>query len=185
MERILNRQNIDSEIHEYEQSIQGIGDTLSGLRGYSLFNCLKRTQVGSGPYPHVTMFEAANRIMTDLVILKGVKWLLDKSTFPFDEYIVEYGNEDNNDHDITASKGGRQLSGEAFNVAPSFFQIKKYSMLKKLRGQENMPEYNIIVANLDAIKDSYSPKVREGEYYIFVDVRTGIGKLIPNVQDNN
>jgi hypothetical protein len=184
MERILNRQNIDSEIREYDQSIQDIGGTLSGLRGYSLFNCLKRTPVGSGPYSHVTMFEAANRIMTDLVILRGVKWLLDESAFPFDEYIVEYGNEDNNDHDITASKGDQHLSGEAFNVAPSFFQIKKSSMLRKLRGQENMPAFNIIVANSDAIEDNYSPRVREGEYYIFVDVETGNGNSIPNIQDD-
>jgi len=47
---------------------------LSGLRGLRLFQYLKRNQVGLGPYPHVTLFEAANRIMTDMVILKGIKW---------------------------------------------------------------------------------------------------------------
>lgn len=89
MERTLNRQNIDSVIQEYMYSIEGIGTVISGLTGVKLFHCLKRQQIGAGPYPHVTLFEAANRIMTDLVILKGVKWLLNSHTFPFDEYVVE------------------------------------------------------------------------------------------------
>jgi len=74
MDRSLNRQNIDFAIHKYTSSIAEIGDMLSGLRGLRLFQYLKRNQVGLGPYPHVTLFEAANRIMTDMVILKGIKW---------------------------------------------------------------------------------------------------------------
>jgi len=183
MERTLNRQNIDSVIQDYVYSIEGIGDMISGLKGVSLFHCLKRQQVGTGPYPHVTLFEAANRIMTDLVILKGVKWLLDTHTFPFDEYVVEYGNEDSNDHDITASKGDQKLYGEAFNVAPSFFQGKKAPMLKKLRSSKSVANYKVIVANSDAIDESYSPKVQKGEYYVFVNVESGEVKLIPNNQE--
>ena len=133
MERTLNRQNIDSVMQEYVSSIEGTRAVISGLTGVKLFQYLKRQQIGAGPYPHVTLFEAANRIMTDLVILRGVKWLLESQAFPFDEYVVEYGNEDSNDHDITAMKGDKKLLGEAFNIAPSFFQGKKASMLKKLR----------------------------------------------------
>ena len=40
--------------------------------------------------------------MTDLVILNGVKWLLQESVFPFSEYRVEYGNEDYSAHDLMA-----------------------------------------------------------------------------------
>ena len=118
--------------------------------------------------------------MTDLVILKGIKWLLDAHTFPFDEYVVEYGNEDSNDHDITASKEGKKFSGEAFNVAPSFFQGKKASMLKKLRSAEKPVDYKVIVANSDAIGANYAPKVRKGEYFVFVDVESGEAELMPN-----
>ena len=100
MERTLNRQNIDSVMQEYVSSIEGTRAVISGLTGVKLFQYLKRQQIGAGPYPHVTLFEAANRIMTDLVILRGVKWLLESQAFPFDEYVVEYGNEDSNDHDI-------------------------------------------------------------------------------------
>ena len=91
--------------------------------------------------------------MTDLVILKGMKWLLDFHSFPFEEYIVKYGNEDSNDHDINASNGGKLLVGEAFNVAPSFFQGKKNAMRKKLRSNKSGADYMIILANSDAVKD--------------------------------
>jgi hypothetical protein len=70
--------------------------------------------------------------LSDLVILYGVKWLLDNNTFPFESYTVEYGNENKNGFDICATGNGKTLIGEAFNVAQSFFQTKKSTMLKKL-----------------------------------------------------
>ncbi len=180
IERTLTKANIESVISDYVSSIENIGSRISNLKGINLFKSLKRDQVGVGPYPHVTLFEAANRIMTDLVILYGVRWLLETRTFPFDAYVVEYGNEDSNDNDITAESGNKRLSGEAFNVAPSFFQGKKASMLKKLRKPSNMSDYKIIMANSDAINHHYSPKVRSGEYYVFVNVESGEAKLLPN-----
>ena len=178
MERTLNRNNIEATISDYESSIETIGDTLSGLRGIPLFQSLKRNRIGLGPYPHVTLFEAANRIMTDLVILKGVKWLLDTHAFPFDEYVVEYGNEDSNDHDITAHNGSKRLIGEAFNVAPSLFQCKKNAMRKKLRGNKDDADFMIVVANADAVNDNYAPKMEENEYYIFVNVESVRARLL-------
>ncbi len=180
MERRLTRGNVESVISDYLSSIENIGDTITNLKGLSLFQSLKRDRVGVGPYPHVTLFEAANRIMTDLVILHGVKWLLKTQAFPFDAYEVEYGNEDSNDHDITAENEGKKLTGEAFNVARSFFQGKKASMLKKLRKAENKSDYKVIMANTDSVRDGYSPSVRIGEYYIFVNVESGEARLLPN-----
>ena len=180
MERTLTRENVESVTSDYLSCIENIGDTITNLKGLSLFQTLKREQVGIGPYPHVTLFEAANRIMTDLVILHGVKWLLKTQAFPFDAYVVEYGNEDSNDHDITAENEDKKLAGEAFNVAPSFFQGKKASMLKKLRKPENISDYKIIMANSDSVKYGYSPSVRSDEYYIFVNVESGEARLLPN-----
>ena len=37
---------------------------------------LKREKIGRGPYPEVSIFETSNRIMTDLVILFGIKKIL-------------------------------------------------------------------------------------------------------------
>lgn len=180
MERSLNPTNIEAAISEYEASIEEIGDSITDLRGVSLFQCLKRNQIGLGPYPHVTLFEAANRIMTDLVILKGVNWMLRSNAFPFDEYLVEYGNEDSNDYDISAGQNGKRLIGEAFNVAPSFFQGKKNAMRKKLRANSGNPDFMIILANSDAIKEVYAPKALENEYFVFVNVESGAGRILPN-----
>jgi len=118
--------------------------------------------------------------MTDLVILNGVKWLLGSRQFPFSEYVVEYGNENNNEHDILAMENGLKLHGEAFNVAPSFFQGKKKSALKKLRESQTQADFIIILVNSDAVKDNYTPKVKENESLVFVDIISGNGRILPD-----
>ena len=142
--------------------------------------CCKFSNVkgwGPGPYPHVTMFEAANRIMSDLVILYGVQWLLNTAAFPFDSYTVEYGNENNNGFDVCATDLDKILIGEAFNVAPSFFQTKKASMLKKLAA--STADYKIIMFNHDAVAPNYTPKPNNGEYFLFVRVGTDHSYMVP------
>lgn len=67
-ERTLNKSNVDIILKEFVKSIGGLGISNSGKTGISLFEALKREKLTTGPYPGVTLFEAANRIMTDLVI---------------------------------------------------------------------------------------------------------------------
>jgi hypothetical protein len=126
------------------------------------------------------MFEAANRIMTDLVILNGVNRLLLDEVFPFDRYTVEYGNTDENGFDIRATKDGMTLLGEAFNVAPSFFQGEKTSMLKKLRGPQATANFKIIMFNHDAVPPTYVPEIREGEFFVVVNIESGATRVVPN-----
>src|SRR5579864_872215 len=124
-ERSISKANAASLIATYLASVEEIKNSLGDYKVLNLFKVLKREALGAGPYPHVTMFEAANRILSDLVILYGVKRLLDNNIFPFESYTVEYGNENQNGFDICATGNGRTLIGEAFNVAQSFFQTKK------------------------------------------------------------
>ena len=176
--RELTTKNIDESLSEYLNSIESVGASIEGKRGIELFQSIKRDKTGSGPYPGVSLFEASNRIMTDLVILYSVKWILKNSTFPFDKYVVEYGNEDKND--IGASNGVETLSGEAFNVAQSFFQGKKSAMLRKLRKQENDSKYKLILVNSDAVNSNYTPKLNKGEYLLLVNIARGEGKIMPD-----
>lgn len=178
-ERTLNKSNIDSIISEFTSSIEGLGTSINGKRGVSLLVALKRDKLTTGPYPGVTLFEAANRIMTDLVILHGVSWLLKTNIFPFESYTVEFGNEDHNGFDITAKMGDKSLVGEAFNVAPSFFQIKKSAMVKKLRNDGASSDFKIIMVNADAVTYSYCPKEEKGLYYVIVDIATSSVRIIP------
>jgi hypothetical protein len=181
LERKLDLTNVQKLIQKYAVSVDDIGISIDGMKGLRLLEALKREKVQVGPY-NVTLFEAANRIMTDLVILHGVKCLLETKVFPFDAYTVEFGNENANGFDIQASKNGKLLVGEAFNVAPSFFKTKKASMLKKLRNKRPDADYRIIMVNHDAVAKQYSPQFERGEYYIFVNISTGSAEVVPNTQ---
>ena len=83
------------------------------------------------------------------------------------------GNEDDNGFDIRASAGIFTLVGEAFNVAPSFFQSKKGSALKKLRRDGANATYRILMYNDDAVSPNYIPKSDFGLHHIIVGVESG------------
>ncbi len=176
----ISKTNVDHIIKEYLASVENLGDSIANLKGLRLLEALKRDVVGAGPYPRVTLYEAANRIMTDLVILYGVKWLLTHDVFPFDTYSVEYGNEDKKGFDIRATSNGKGLIGEAFNVAPSFFQNKKNSMLMKLREPTARADFKIIIFNHDAVKSNYTPKPRDKEFFVIVKVGADEARVVPN-----
>jgi hypothetical protein len=170
--RNLNLKNIDYAIEKYYIEINKIPLIIRANNIIELMKKLKRDKIGYGPYPDVAVFESANRIMTDLVILKGVKLLLNGiiKDICFPEYIVEYGNENNNEHDITACDGIKKLKCEVFNTAESFFQIKKAKSLNKLRKNKTENEIILIMYNIDAVTKNYSPKNNTNEYSLAVNI---------------
>ena len=180
IEKTLSNDNAAQLIRRYRTLVESIGNPSSNFEGYRLLHAVKREVIKVGPYPDVTLFEAANRIMSDLVILYGVKWLLDNNVFPFSKYTVEYGNEDANGFDIRANGNGKRLIGEAFNVAPSFFQSKKAKVLKKLRKPGLSADYKIVMFNHDAVEGSYKPKPRDGEFFVIVRIGTDNSFMVPN-----
>ncbi len=174
----IHEGNIDRALADYAEHIKGIGSSIAGLTGLDLLETIKRRPVLAGPYPKVTLFEAANRIMTDLVLLRGIKWLLANRAFPFRIYAIEYGHSNKNDHDIMAEHKGKALIGEAFNVAPSFYGSKKYKALKKLRSSNVAAEYKLILANEDAVGPGYIPQPGAGEYFLFVDLNSIMCRIL-------
>lgn len=172
--------SVDQLLSQYITLAETVGGSIAGLNGLRLFSALKREMAGVEPYPTVTLFEAANRIMTDLVILYGVRWLLKEKVFPFQTYKVEHGHGNKEAHDILASADGKSLIGEAFNVAPSFFPIKKASAPKKLRASKVRADYRVIMVNADAEQASYTPRHDVDEYLVFVKVGTDEGSVVPN-----
>ncbi|WP_082629158.1 hypothetical protein [Pseudomonas sp. TTU2014-080ASC] len=179
--RTLNAANISAILEAFTESIAPVGSSIQGLTGVSLLTALKRKQVGLGPYPSVTLFEAANRIMSDLVILHGIAGLLKLQAFPFTEYTVEFGNEDKNGFDIRATSDSCSLAGEAFNVAPSFFHSKKASALKKLRSKAADSTHRIIMFNAGAPSPRYSARHEPGIYYVCVDINSGDIEITPRL----
>lgn len=178
-DRTLTLNNIDAIIQAEYADLSTLGESIHGLTGLPLIRALKRTPLQNGPYPGVTLFEAANRVMTDLVILHGVAGLFREGIFPFTSYRVEFGHENYNDFDIQASDDNLKLIGEAFNVAPSFFTIKKGSALKKLREKGASANIKVIMVNEDAVNSSYSPKTEPGLHYVFVNIDNGQIRIVP------
>lgn len=177
--RVLNSENIAAITSDFHASLASIGASIHGKTGVPLFTALKREKLTDGPYPGVTLFEAANRIMSDLVILGGISGLLKREAFPFTSYTVEFGNEDKNGFDIRASSGSETLIGEAFNVAPSFFQLKKASALKKLR-RDVSATYRVLMFNEDATSPGYSARQERGLYHVRVGIDTGEVQIQPS-----
>lgn len=183
----LDRTNIDTEVTEYLRAVDSIefptprDDLLLALYA------LKRQPVDRGPYPGVSVFEAANRIFSDLVIFFAVRRLLLNPVvgairLPFTEYKVALGTKGG--PDLVATVGDCRLVGEAFNVAPSFFQTKKSSVLKKLRAQKDA-DYRLVVFNADAVSnpDSYLKRSRPLLLYLPVDIWSDRRDLISNARD--
>lgn len=82
-----------------------------------------------GPYAGISVFEAANRIASDLVIINGILQLIKQGREPGNsEITVRLGNKhEKNKGDFTIN--GKE--GEAFNVAASFYKIKLRNTTKK------------------------------------------------------
>jgi hypothetical protein len=170
----LNRANIEEELRSYLRLVNSLPSPLSLGNVIASLYALKREPVGAGPYPEVSFFEASNRILSDITILLGVRRLLadpviGRVELPFDEYTVALGVEGG--YDVTAADGARRLVGEAFNVAPSFFQTKKNAMIKKLRAEG--ATYRLVVFNADAVErpEYYVEKSEPSMLYLPVDVR--------------
>lgn len=151
--RELDKENIDSTIEIYKESLENIPLKIEASNLLNLFAVLKREPMKNGPYEGVSLFEAANRVMTDLVILFGIKKIL-SGEFPhletFSKFKVEFGNENNEPHDIYSESNGKRLIGEAFNVAPSFFNVKKNKTYRKMLKCEPKPDYLILLCNSDS-----------------------------------
>lgn len=170
----LNETNIEESINKYLNLVNSINFPIHQTNILKLMETLKRENIGSGPYPNVSLFEASNRIFSDMVILFGIKRLLIEPKIgniplPFAEYEVALGVESGND--IKASSNNQLLIGEAFNVASSFFQAKKGSMIKKLNSHE-LANYRLIIFNSDAVRkpEEYIKMSKTSMLYLPIDI---------------
>jgi len=169
----LTKDNINKVIDKYKELLKDFPLTINSSNILKLLQLLKRENIGKGPYPNVSMFEAINRIMTDLVILCGVKELLYKGLegIIFNKINVEYGHNNKQLHDIMAYENEITLHGEAFNVSKSLFQTKKRTSLKKLQKNIKGNTKLIIIFNNDAINNNLL-KQNNNVNFLPVDIST-------------
>ena len=171
-QRILTRSNIESEIQNYLDVVNSI--KFPDRKGTNLeyMISLKRDPIGSGPYEWVSIYEASNRIFSDIVILFGIRHILLKPqigsvSLPFDKYEVKFGAEDG--FDIMADNGKEKLAGEAFNVAKKYFSKKRHEMKNKLEAA-NGYDYKILIFNSDAIARPQKYILKSSKEMIFLPI---------------
>ena len=168
MQRLLTVGNVGTTLAEYSATIVSVGDRIQGKLGLELLQEVKRVPTRTGPYPEVTLFEAAKPHNDRFGDSERREVAAAGICLPFLGVPRRVRKRGLQRHDLMAENEDERLVGEAFNVAPSFFQAKKAAMLRKLRMPENREGLKLILANADAVGESYRPKLRANEHMVLV-----------------
>ena len=105
-----------------------------------------------GPWKNITVFEAANRIASDLVILNGILQMFNEGKIKDDSLITIHLGTSHKQGEGDIIINGEH--GEAFNVAPSFFKVKLRNTIIKWQSENsNSPKLTYIFVNSDVATD--------------------------------
>jgi hypothetical protein len=136
---------------------------------------LKREHSPIGPYTEITVFEAANRIATDLALFEGVLKLYMAGTIEPDATVrLRLGTmQSDGKGDFSVFQTNGETQGEVFDVAPSFFKVKLGKTLRKWKGDASLA---YIVFNKDAVDEKsrswYEKQKTENRNISFVEVQS-------------
>ncbi len=131
---------------------------------YDNINYLKRKEQSQvqkiGPYENCSLFEAANRIASDLVIINGILQLIEANQeLKKALFSLQLGTtHQKGKGDFTIKINGEEREGEAFNVAPSFLKQKMSKTKNKWKGNQQL---KYILVNADAFEFIGSSKIDE------------------------
>ncbi len=131
---------------------------------HEMINYLKRKDQSQdlkiGAYENITLFEAANRIASDLIIINGLLQLVDKNEeFKEALFTLRLGTTHHiGKGDFTISSNGEELEGEAFNVAPSFLKQKMRNTINKWKDNQQLKH---ILVNAEAFEFTGYSKIDE------------------------
>jgi len=120
--------------------------TIPNLSTVAFMFWAKREKISFGPYRNLTFFEISNRIHSDLVLLEASQILFEEHHIKGIQ--LKMSNHAGSDL-IVIDKDNKEIKGEAFNTAPSFFQIKMRNELKKFDNNT----VGIIAFNETALSD--------------------------------
>lgn len=122
---------------------------------YDTINYLKRKDQSQlqkiGPYENSSIFEAANRIASDLVIIIGLLQLVEANQELKNAlFSLRLGTTHHKGKgDFTIKLNGEELEGEAFNVAPSFLKQKMRNTINKWNNNQRL---KYILVNAEAFE---------------------------------
>lgn len=157
-EKNLDHQELLAVIAKYKQSLKDFPPpTLDSKGTYSLIASLKRSPHRFGPYKGLTLFEIANRLFSDLVLMEGAKHIFEKPSLVTQHDILSMKLNPSNisGYDLEIYTEEETIYGEAYNTAPSFFKIKTASTLRKLNHEKHSQvKKAVLLFNEDALDEN-------------------------------
>ena len=151
----MTLQGVNRLIHNYEKALKKnlFPDMIGNKKSTNeIISLLKRNQFDIGPYCSITIFEAANRIASDRTLMDGVCLILKQPSWRDATVKLRLGTmHEKGCGDFTVQKDSKRVEGEAFDVAPSFFNSKLISTLKKWK---DVNALNFIVFNAEVLNNN-------------------------------
>ena len=127
----LNKAEFIAAKKLYRQSITDNEYEIKATKDiFQLIQNIKRSPEKIGPYQHMSIFEALNRIGSDLVLLSGAEKLFTSENQP-QKILLRMGNTKGFDFEVFY-KDDEVVYGEAFNAAESFCKHKMRQAIHKL-----------------------------------------------------
>lgn len=142
--RILSFNELKDVTAIYNDAINNTNFIIPELDTLTFMLWAKREKINFGPYQNLTFFEISNRIYSDLVLLEAAEILF--SEHQIKSIQLKMSNHSGSDLTII-DKDNNQIDGEAFNTAPSFFQIKMRNELKKFKDKSGIITFNSSALN--------------------------------------
>lgn len=151
----IDQAALEALIEAYKQSLIDYPITqLTANDSFEFIHQVKRVKWQIGPYKNLTVFEIANRIYSDLVVLEGAQKVFENpKAFQLEDVLdINLLLSNISGYDLTIRTSAGKVHGEAFNVAPSFFKGKIRTCIKKLEKDDEVNRA-LLFFNSDAISD--------------------------------
>lgn len=145
---------------------------------YDLINSIKRTPEKVGPYQNISVFEALNRIGSDLVLLSGAEMLFrgDLEGINPKSIHLKMGTTHGFDFEVVL-EDDKVIYGEAFNAAKSFCKQKMRQAIHKLIDKNPDAKDCIIFVN-EEVKELIEKYVNKKENESIIKIhRIYCGKI--------
>ncbi|TVZ51522.1 hypothetical protein OD90_0666 [Dokdonia sp. Hel_I_53] len=124
----MNLEQLQNATALYYQSFKTNKFTIPKKDTLAFMLFAKRARITFGPYQDITFYEISNRIYSDLVLLETARLLFGK--FHVKSVKLKLSNHAGDDIAVI-DKDNKVIIGEAFNTAPTYFQQKMRSDLRK------------------------------------------------------
>lgn len=142
----LDRPGLHNFYNSYTQLVNKLNKPFFTKSMVTDLLSIKRNEVNSGPYPHVSFFESANRICSDLTLLHGCLYLFNKP-LGIEHFECRFGTVQGIDVVGYDKIGKKIFEAEVFCTSERFFRAKFYK--EKSKGTTVIIHQKLISENIE------------------------------------